>query len=269
MDRLSIHYEFSSSCAFNPLYPIHAPPIGVSTIRYRFEPRRRVDAIPGLVTTRSTDPVVRRSTAGIPIDLYPLPKRPQPISLKLARVARILGEPVESGEVERNLRTVGFRIAPEAKDVLKVSPPSWRHDVRSDVDLAEEIARIRGYDTFSSELRPFRASAVPDSPLVAVTKRVQEALVGAGLNEVRPMPFVADGKGATVRVTNPLAEDEAFLRGSLLTTLVSRAETNIADSGHVVCSKSAPRSSPAKIPHRFPVRRRPRCLERRCTSQRW
>jgi phenylalanyl-tRNA synthetase beta chain len=151
-----------------------------------------------------------------------------PISLKLPRVARILGEPVEAQEVERNLRSVGFRIAPEAKDVLKVSPPSWRHDVHADVDLAEEVARLRGYDTFSSELRPFRASAVPDSPLVAVTKRVEERLVGEGLNEVRPMPFVTAGKGATVRVTNPLAEDEAFLRGDLLTTLISRAEYNLA-----------------------------------------
>jgi phenylalanyl-tRNA synthetase beta chain len=58
--------------------------------------------------------------------------------------------------------------------------------------------------------------------------RVREALVGGGLNEVRPLPFVAEGKGATVRVTNPLAEDEAFLRGDLLTTLVGRAEHNLA-----------------------------------------
>jgi phenylalanyl-tRNA synthetase beta chain len=63
---------------------------------------------------------------------------------------------------------------------------------------------------------------------VAVTKRVQDTLVGAGLNEIRPMPFVAGGKGATVRVTNPLAEDEAFLRGDLLTTLIARAEYNLA-----------------------------------------
>jgi phenylalanyl-tRNA synthetase beta chain len=160
--------------------------------------------------------------------LYPLPKRPIPISLKLLRVARLLGEPVDATEVERNLRSVGFRIAPEAKDVLKVSPPSWRHDVHADVDLAEEVARLRGYDAFSSDLRPFRASAVPDSALVAVAKRVEERLVGAGLNEVRPMPFVTAGKGATVRVTNPLAEDEAFLRGDLLTTLISRAEYNLA-----------------------------------------
>jgi phenylalanyl-tRNA synthetase beta chain len=42
------------------------------------------------------------------------------------------------------------------------------------------------------------------------------------------MPFVAGGKGGTVRVTNPLAEDEAYLRGDLLTTLISRAEYNLA-----------------------------------------
>jgi phenylalanyl-tRNA synthetase beta chain len=223
---------FLEVAAFNPAR-IRATrrKLGISTdASYRFERGVDVDAIPGLVdyAVRLILSVAGGVSQGNPIDLYPLPKRPIPISLKLPRVARILGEPVEAPEVERNLRSVGFRIAPEAKDVLKVSPPSWRHDVHADVDLAEEVARLRGYDTFSSELRPFRASAVPDSPLVAVTKRVQERLVGAGLNEVRPMPFVTAGKGATVRVTNPLAEDEAFLRGDLLTTLISRAEYNLA-----------------------------------------
>jgi phenylalanyl-tRNA synthetase beta chain len=223
---------FLEVAAFNPAR-IRATrrKLGISTdASYRFERGVDVDAIPGLVdyTVRLILSVAGGVPQGNPIDLYPLPKRPLPISLKLPRVARILGEPVDAQEVERNLRSVGFRIAPEAKDVLKVSPPSWRHDVHADVDLAEEVARLRGYDTFSSELRPFRASAVPDSPLVAVTKRVQERLVGAGLNEVRPMPFVTAGKGATVRVTNPLAEDEAFLRGDLLTTLISRAEYNLA-----------------------------------------
>ncbi len=205
--------------------------LGISTdASYRFERGVDVDAIPGLVdyAVRLILSVAGGIPQGSPIDLYPLPKRPLPISLRIPRVAKFLGEPIEIGEVERNLRSVGFRIAPEAKDVLKISPPSWRHDVKGEVDLAEEIARLHGYDTFSSEMRPFRASAVPDSPLVAVTKRVEDALVGTGLLEVRPMPFVAAGKRATVRVTNPLAEDEAFLRGDLLTTLVARAEHNLA-----------------------------------------
>ena len=223
---------FLEVAAFNPAR-IRATrrALGISTdASYRFERGVDVDAIPGLVdyAVRLILSVAGGIPQGSPIDLYPLPKRPLPISLRLARVARLLGEPVETGEVERNLRSVGFRIAPEAKDVLKISPPSWRHDVKGEVDLAEEIARLRGYDTFSSELRPFRASAVPDSPLVPVIRRVQDALVATGLLEVRPMPFVAEGKGATVRVTNPLAEDEAYLRGDLLTTLIGRAEHNLA-----------------------------------------
>jgi len=223
---------FLEVAAFNPAR-IRATrrALAISTdASYRFERGVDVDAIPGLVdyAVRLILSVAGGIPQGSPIDLYPLPKRPLPISLRLARVARLLGEPVETGEVERNLRSVGFRIAPEAKDVLKISPPSWRHDVKGEVDLAEEIARLRGYDTFSSELRPFRASAVPDSPLVPVIRRVQDALVATGLLEVRPMPFVAEGKGATVRVTNPLAEDEAYLRGDLLTTLIARAEHNLA-----------------------------------------
>jgi phenylalanyl-tRNA synthetase beta chain len=204
--------------------------LGISTdASYRFERGVDADAIPGLVdyAVRLLLSVAGGTPQGNPIDLYPLPKRPVPVSLKLVKVAKILGEPVDAGEVERNLRSVGFRLAPEAKDVVRVSPPSWRHDVRGDIDLIEEIARLRGYDTFSSELRPFRASSVPDAPLVAVTERVQNTLVGAGLLEVRPMPFVGEGKNATVRVTNPVAEDEAFLRGDLLTTLAARAEDNL------------------------------------------
>jgi phenylalanyl-tRNA synthetase beta chain len=223
---------FLEVAAFNPTHIRAARrKLGISTdASYRFERGVDAEAIPALIdyAVRLILSVAGGNAVGSPIDLYPLPKKPQPISLKLGRVARLLGEPVDVAEVERNLRSIGFRIAPEAKDMIKVTPPSWRHDVRVEADLAEEIARLRGYDTFSSELRAFRASAVPDAPLVAVTRRVRDTLVGAGLNEVRPLPFVAEGKGATVRVTNPLAEDEAFLRGDLLTTLVGRAEHNLA-----------------------------------------
>src|SRR5436190_9420891 len=139
---------FLEIAAFNPTR-IRATrrALGISTdASYRLERGVGVDGIPGLVdyAVRLILSLAGGIPQGSPIDLYPLPKRPQPISLKLARVARILGEPVDAAEVEKNLRSVGFRIAPEAKDVLKISPPSWRHDVRAHVDLAQEIARRRG-----------------------------------------------------------------------------------------------------------------------------
>ncbi|HEU4787150.1 MAG TPA: hypothetical protein VFS57_07070, partial [Gemmatimonadaceae bacterium] len=66
-----------------------------------------------------------------------------------------------------------------------------------------------------------------DDPQWIASKRVREALVGAGMLEIRPMPFVPGGQDH-VRVTNPIAENEPFLRRELLDTLARRAEYNLA-----------------------------------------
>ncbi len=95
-------------------------------------------------------------------------------------------------------------------------------------DLIEEVARLRGYDSFSDELRPFRIGRAVDSPAYVVTRRITRALVQAGLMEVRPVSFVADAGADGVRVLNPLAESEAMLRSNALQTLARRVEHNFA-----------------------------------------
>jgi phenylalanyl-tRNA synthetase beta chain len=59
---------------------------------------------------------------------------------------------------------------------------------------------------------------------------VRDALVGAGLLEARPMPFVRGAERGYVEVANPLAKDEPYLRRDVLDTLARRAEYNI---GHM------------------------------------
>jgi phenylalanyl-tRNA synthetase beta chain len=100
--------------------------------------------------------------------------------------------------------------------------------VTIEADVAEEIARLRGYDSFPSDLRPFRVGSAPDAASYAVTRRVTEAMVHCGRLEVRPMPFVADSGDDVVRITNPLAESEANLRTSVLQSLARRVEHNFA-----------------------------------------
>lgn len=223
---------FLEVAAFNPAR-VRATrrALAISTdASYRFERGVDVDAIPGLLeyAVRLILSVAGGIPQGGPIDLYPLPKRFPAIQLRLTRAARLLGEPVSGAEVDKYLRSIGFNVVKVKGDVISATPPSWRGDLHVEVDLVEEIARLRGYDSFPSDLRPFRPSAVPDAPLVAIARRVSEALVGAGLLEARPMPFVAEEKSGGVRITNPLAEDEAFLRSSVLTTLAARAEHNLA-----------------------------------------
>jgi phenylalanyl-tRNA synthetase beta chain len=138
----------------------------------------------------------------------------------------LLGETVSADDAERYLRNIEFVVNRDGDDLL-VTPPSFRSDVFGEVELIEEVARLRGYDTFSSELRPQRPGNVPDAPLHLLSQRVRERMIASGLLEARPMPFARTGDESH-RVRNPLAEDEAFLRTNLLDTLSRRVEHNFA-----------------------------------------
>ena len=157
------------------------------------------------------------------------------ITLRVQRVTRLLGEAIAAGEIATLLRSIGFEavVVPGTRmlvgdEELSVLVPPWRADVTAEVNLIEDVARLHGYDSLSSELRPYRAGSVPDHPLNAMARRIRDTLGGAGLLEVRPMPFVQGGHDSHVRVTNPIAESEAWLRVSLLETLARRAEYNLS-----------------------------------------
>lgn len=172
---------------------------------------------------------------GTPVDVYPTPAGRDRIVLRVSRVARLLGERVAPREIIALLRSIGFvaDLAPGTEMLLggeeiHVVPPTWRPDVTAEVDLIEEVARLHGYDAFATELRPYRPGTVPDDAHWTLSRRVREALVSAGLYETRPIPFVAGGDDTHVRVTNPIAGNEAHLRRSILETLAGRAEYNLS-----------------------------------------
>jgi phenylalanyl-tRNA synthetase beta chain len=150
------------------------------------------------------------------------------VRLRHARVERVLGAPVPPAEVERTLGAIGFQLRGLAPGEWDVAAPTWRHDVARDVDLIEDIARLRGFDALPDELRPFRPGTVPVHPLHRAGERVRDAMVAEGLLEAKPLPFVRGDDATHVRVQNPLAEDEPHLRRTLLESLARRAEHNLA-----------------------------------------
>jgi phenylalanyl-tRNA synthetase beta chain len=163
---------------------------------------------------------------GAPVDLAYERAAAPAIALRPSRVAKLLGEAVTDDEIAALLASVGFDVDRANGDLL-VTVPTWRGDVTAEVNLIEEVARLRGYDSFPIEIRPFRPGTVGDDPQWIASKRVREALVGAGLLEARAMPFVSGGE-SFVRLTNPMSENEAFLRKEILDTLARRAEYNLA-----------------------------------------
>ncbi len=163
-----------------------------------------------------------------PLDLWPEPVQEKTIFLRPERVAHVLGVPVVRPEIERLLTSVGFFVAPK-DGRLAVQVPGWRPDVTREVDFIEEVARLRGYDAFPDELRPYRPGTVADAPVESAKARVREQLVRAGLYEARTMPLAAADGPDSVAIRNPISAEEAHLRRRLLPGLVRRVERNWAN----------------------------------------
>jgi phenylalanyl-tRNA synthetase beta chain len=207
-----------------------------SEAAYRFE--RGTDTASAAERMQQAVALICALAGGAPdsaADVYPTPRVSPQLILRSSRVKQLLGDAIPAARVAGLLRSIGFTadVRPgtemlKGNEEIVVTPPTWRQDVVAEIDLIEEIARLHGYDAFSDELRPFRVGNVPDSPAFARQARIQNALAAEGLFEVRPLPFVAGNDRTHIRVTNPLADNEAHLRASILESLARRAEFNLS-----------------------------------------
>ena len=204
--------------------------LGISSeSSYRFE--RGIDML-GLpdAMARAIDLIVAIAGGTVreaPLDLWPEPQKPRSVFLRDARVSQLLGVAIPRKETEHLLSAVGFVAAPK-DDRLAVQVPGWRPDVTREVDLIEEVARLRGYDSFPDELRPYRPGTVPDAASELTLRRIRAQLIasGSGLLEARPLPLGPADSPEAVPVKNPLSAEEAFLRSRLLPGLIRRVEYN-------------------------------------------
>ena len=195
---------------------------------YRFERGIDLSGLPAAL--RRAVSLIVATAGGKPtgaVDVYPTPVQEPLIFLRPGRVRHLLGADVPVADIERFLTSVGFAVAPR-EDRLAVQVPGWRPDVTREVDLIEEIARLRGYDSFPVELRPLRPSVVPDDPADALKSRLRRLLTGLGLHEARSFPLGPAGGEGGVELANPLSSDDAFLRTDLLPGLVRAVERNWA-----------------------------------------
>jgi phenylalanyl-tRNA synthetase beta chain len=165
--------------------------------------------------------------AGSGVDVNPIPFQRQVVELRPERVERVLGIPVPAEEIASLLGAIGFRVQDTSARPLAVEVPGFRSDISREIDLIEEVARRRGYDSFPEALAPFRPSAVPEDAMVGVQRRLRQLLVGRGLLEARTAGF-APASEERVALLNPLSSEESHLRNTLTQGLLRRVEHNWA-----------------------------------------
>lgn len=177
-----------------------------------------------------------------------LPSR-APVRVRTARVNTLLGSDIEGQEMIDLLAPIGFEATVPSPDELEVVIPSWRYDSSTEIDVVEEVARTYGYDRIGRTL-PSSAHTGRLSPRQAERRRLRRLMVGLGLSEAMPLPFLAPGDleraglpDDGIEIANPLVAEESVLRTSLLPGLVGALATNAArrntgvslwEIGHVV-----------------------------------
>ncbi len=200
------------------------------------------------------------------VDTNPSEPQPSRIAFRPARVNRLLGTKLSLAEQRTLLARVGVDAEPaearvsvpvsggpkpleveaDGTDALVAVVPSWRRDLAIEADIAEEIARVHGYERIPAILPHTPMPAYRPSPL-ELRESIREVLAGAGLNEVvshalvpprhaellrwpaETGPLVPGDPGAggmPITVSNPLSSQHSVLRQELAGSLLDLIASN-------------------------------------------
>ncbi|HEY1480459.1 MAG TPA: phenylalanine--tRNA ligase subunit beta [Gaiellales bacterium] len=160
-----------------------------------------------------------------PIDVHGELPEPGWITLRAGRVEAVIGVAVETAEAKTILERLGFEVKDSGEDLV-VRPPTWRIlDVTREIDVVEEVARIHGLEHVPATL-PSGARSGGLSPSQLIRRRLHQALLGAGSDEVQTLALVpAEGDGQ-VTLMNALSSEQAALRTTLLPSLATVVARN-------------------------------------------
>lgn len=158
-------------------------------------------------------------------DVYPNPIAPVTVNTTSERINSWLGANLTTEQISKYLSRVGFEVKTTG-DKLEVTVPTYRRDVAHMADLAEEVARLHGYDKIKMTI-PESKQLGERTPFQKMQLDCRRLLRGAGLSEVMTYSFyskaVPDQLGLAqndplrnmVELMMPLSEEQAVMRTGL------------------------------------------------------
>jgi phenylalanyl-tRNA synthetase beta chain len=166
------------------------------------------------------------------IDIYPHPRKPREMMLRVRRVAEILGVEIKPAFIEKILGDLGFGLKSRPIGSWMVQVPSHRLDIEREVDLVEEIARFYGYDKIPAANPPLEIVDAAPAPAAKI-RRIGGPLFHFGFDEVVNVSFTDPEKEAAlatgrlpIGIRNPLSIKASLLRTTLLGSLLENIAWN-------------------------------------------
>jgi phenylalanyl-tRNA synthetase beta chain len=160
------------------------------------------------------------------------------IPLRIKRVNDILGTRIGEAEITETLKRIGMLIEKEREGHYRITPPTYRVDITREIDLIEEVARLHGYDSIPITIPPVSVKPVIRDSREIAKDRIREILRGSGYSEVITYSFISpsavdcllvradDARRDLVKIENPLTEDQAVMRTTLVYSLLETMKRN-------------------------------------------
>ncbi|MCA1961184.1 MAG: phenylalanine--tRNA ligase subunit beta [Desulfomonile sp.] len=172
------------------------------------------------------------------LDVYPNPIVRSPVTVRTSRVNHVLGTSLTKDEVVSYLRRLSIHVDGSDSDMVTATPPSWRWDLEREVDMIEEVARIYGFQNIPITTPRYRSA--PDHTRVNHNRisKVADLMNAGGYVEAVTMSFVSREAAREfcylaetaeeLELLNPLSEDLAVMRTSLIPGLLQVMKRNVS-----------------------------------------
>lgn len=160
------------------------------------------------------------------------------IYLRPARVNQILGTAFTDAEIVDVMQRLSFEITQQG-DALRVKVPSYRRDITLEVDLIEEVARLKGFACIPQTM-PLNATRGGRNEQQKLLQQIKNLCVAAGLCETIQYSFISPKDSDKLQlpanhpwrrgltIANPLSEEQSVMRQTLLPGLLQTAARNQA-----------------------------------------
>jgi phenylalanyl-tRNA synthetase beta chain len=165
------------------------------------------------------------------IDVYPKRFVPVTVSVRYDRVNKVLGTDITEKKMVDINKRLGIAVDLH-KDYFAVRPPAFRHDIRMECDVIEEIARVYGYQKIRTTIPKAVISGGNSGRGRAYALRIKNIVRKAGFSEAINYSFMSetdldilhitaeDRRRRAVSVKNPLKKESSLLRTTLIPSLL-------------------------------------------------
>ncbi|HCC07815.1 MAG TPA: phenylalanine--tRNA ligase subunit beta [Clostridiales bacterium] len=169
------------------------------------------------------------------IDIYPNKREEKTISYSIEKINNLLGTNLKEEEIIKLFERLEFKVDKSNK---RLTIPTFRQDIDHDADLAEEVARLFGYEKIEPTNIISETTIGKLTETQNIIKIIKQVMESEGLSEIVTYSFESpkildklmipenDKLRKTIKIINPLGEDFSVMRTQTLSGVLLALSNN-------------------------------------------